>query len=57
MTGFHAVLVAAPQTLAPYPTAELLARYHPAVPVRQALPGRAVPMDLSQARDLLGFTA
>ncbi|MFG1625026.1 NAD-dependent epimerase/dehydratase family protein [Kribbella sp. NPDC049227] len=57
VSGFHPVLVAAPQTLAPYPTDELLARYHPTVPVRRALPGRAVPMDLSRARDLLGFTA
>lgn len=56
-SGFHAVLVAAPETLAPYPTDDLLARYHPSVPVRRALPGRAVPLDLSRARDLLGFTA
>lgn len=56
-SGFHAVLVAAPETLAPYPTDDLLARYHPSVPVRRALPGRAVPMELSRARNLLGFTA
>lgn len=56
-SGFHPVLVAASETLAPYPTSDLLARYHPSVPVRRALPGRVVPMDLSRARDLLGFTA
>lgn len=56
-SGFHAVLIAAPETLAPYATEELLARYHPSVPVRRAVPGRDVPMDLSRARDLLGFTA
>jgi nucleoside-diphosphate-sugar epimerase len=56
-SGFHAVLVAAPETLAPYATEDLLARYHPSVPVRRALPGRTVPMDLSKVQELLGFTA
>lgn len=56
-SGFHAVLVAAPETLAPYATEDLLARYHPSVPVRKTLRGRAVPMDLSKVEELLGFTA
>ena len=54
--GCHVVYVAAPETLAPYPTDDLLARFHPDVP-RPSFPGRAVPIDLAPARDLLGFTA
>ncbi len=54
--GCHVVYVAAPETLAPYPTEALLDRFHPGVP-RPAFPGRTVPIDLTGARDLLGFTA
>ena len=54
--GYHVVYVAAPETLAPYPTEELLEKFHPGVP-RPAFAGRAVPIDLAPARDLLGFTA
>ena len=52
--GCHVVYVAAPETLAPYPTEELLDRFHPGVP-RPAFDGRSVPIDLEPARDLLGF--
>jgi nucleoside-diphosphate-sugar epimerase len=52
--GCHVVYVAAPETLAPYPTEELLDRFHPGVP-RPAFAGRSVPIDLKPARDLLGF--
>jgi nucleoside-diphosphate-sugar epimerase len=55
--GCHVVSVAAPNTLAPYPTEQLLAAYHPDVPRRRAFPGRTAPFDLSRARDLLHFTA
>lgn len=55
--GYHTVFLAAPDTCAPYPTAELLAAYHPNVPIRTKLPGRAVPLDLRAAEDLLGFRA
>lgn len=55
--GCHVVSVAAPNTLAPYPTEQLLAVYHPDVPRRRAFPGRAAPFDLARARDLLHFTA
>jgi nucleoside-diphosphate-sugar epimerase len=55
--GCHVVSVAAPNTLAPYPTEQLLAVYHPDVPRRVVFPGRTAPFDLSRARDLLHFTA
>jgi nucleoside-diphosphate-sugar epimerase len=54
--GYHGVYVAAPETLAPYPTEELLERFHPGVP-RPVFDGRTVPIDLKPARDLLGFEA
>jgi nucleoside-diphosphate-sugar epimerase len=54
--GCHVVYVAAPETLAPYPTDDLLARFHPGTP-RPPFPGRTVPIDLALARDLLSFTA
>jgi nucleoside-diphosphate-sugar epimerase len=55
LDGCHAILVAAPTTLAALPTEELLDRFHPGVPRRIAFPGRTVPLDLSRAADLLGF--
>jgi len=55
--GCHVVSVAAPNTLAPYPTEQLLAAFHPDVPRRCAFPGRTAPFDLGRARDLLHFTA
>jgi nucleoside-diphosphate-sugar epimerase len=54
--GNHVVYVAAPETLAPYPTDELLDRFHPGVR-RPPFPGRSVPIDLEPARELLDFTA
>ncbi|HET6530418.1 MAG TPA: NAD(P)-dependent oxidoreductase [Actinoplanes sp.] len=54
--GNHVVYVAAPETLAPYPTDQLLDRFHPGVP-RPPFPGRTVPIDLEPARKLLDFTA
>jgi nucleoside-diphosphate-sugar epimerase len=54
--GSHVVYVAAPETLSPYPTEQLLARYHAGVP-RPAYSGRTVPIDLDPALDLLGFRA
>jgi nucleoside-diphosphate-sugar epimerase len=55
--GAQAVYVAAPRTLVPYSTVELLDRFHPDVPRRAEFPGRTVPIDLDPARQLLGFTA
>ncbi|MFK3979377.1 NAD-dependent epimerase/dehydratase family protein [Micromonospora sp. NPDC050397] len=53
--GAHVVFVAADDTLAPFPTAELLDRYHPDVPRRADLPGRRSLIDTQAARELLGF--
>jgi nucleoside-diphosphate-sugar epimerase len=55
--GCHVVTVAAPTTLAPYPTEQLLDAYHPDVPRRCAFPGRTAPFDLHRARELLNFDA
>jgi nucleoside-diphosphate-sugar epimerase len=55
--GLHALYVAAPRTLVPYRTAELLDRFHPSAQRRAPLPGRTVPLDLAPAREVLGFTA
>jgi nucleoside-diphosphate-sugar epimerase len=55
--GAHALYVAAPDTLSPYPTEALVDRYLPGVPRRAPLPGRRVPIDTSAATALLGFTA
>jgi len=50
--------VAAPRTLCPYPTEDLLRRFHPDVPrLGPPLPGRTVALDLSDSADVLGFTA
>ncbi len=57
LPGVQVVHVAAPRTLSPIPTAELLDRFHPHVPCRAVFPGRTVPIDLAPARELLGFTA
>ncbi|TCC35038.1 NAD-dependent epimerase/dehydratase family protein [Kribbella sindirgiensis] len=55
--GSHTFHVAAPRTLAPYPTLDLLRRFHPTTEIRAALPGRTTPLDLAPAQHLLGFTA
>lgn len=55
--GCHVVSVAAPTTLAPYPTEQLLATYHPDVPRRSTFPGRTAPFDLRRSRELLHFDA
>jgi nucleoside-diphosphate-sugar epimerase len=57
LSGCNPVFVTAPDTLAPYPTEELVERFLPDVPRRTPLPGRTVPVDLTAARTLLGFTA
>ena len=53
--GAHVVFVAADDILAPFPTEELLDRYHPDVPRRWDLPGRASAIDTRAAREVLGF--
>jgi nucleoside-diphosphate-sugar epimerase len=56
VTGVHALYLAAPETIVPYPTEDLLDRYLPGVPRRAPLPGRRVPIDTSAVSALLGFT-
>jgi nucleoside-diphosphate-sugar epimerase len=53
--GCHVVTVAAPTTLAPYPTEQLLDAFLPHVPRRTRFPGRAAPFDVTRARELFGF--
>jgi nucleoside-diphosphate-sugar epimerase len=55
--GAVVVNVAAPETLVPVPTLDLLRKYHPDVPLRRPVEGRAVPIDLTAAERLLGFHA
>ena len=55
--GYHVALVAGPRTFAPRPTRELIAQYSPDAEVRTELPGYAVPIDTSVARDLIAFEA
>jgi nucleoside-diphosphate-sugar epimerase len=55
--GSVVIHVAAPETLVPQLTLDLLRRYHPDTPVRRPIEGRAVPYDLTAAEQVLGFRA
>jgi len=57
LTGSHLINVAAPDTTALEPTAELLRRYHPSTTLTQPLDGFLTPFDTRRSRELLGFTA
>ncbi len=57
VTGMRSVFLAAPEILAPYPTEDLIRKYHADAEIRRPLPGRAVPIDVEPAQRLLGFTA
>ena len=62
-TGHHRVVldlanaahVAAPETVVPVPTAQLLSRYYPKSLVTEPLEGFAVPVSTRLNRELLGF--
>nr|WP_237555141.1 NAD(P)-dependent oxidoreductase [Streptomyces sp. SID4948] len=56
LTGHTVVNVAAPDTSALEPTAELLRRYHPETRLDAPLEGFAVPFSTRRGRELLGFT-
>jgi nucleoside-diphosphate-sugar epimerase len=56
-TGAHAFFLAANHTLAPYPTEELLDAFAPNVPRTRRFVGNEVPIDLTPARQLIGFEA
>lgn len=53
--GVHTLQVAAPDTIQPQPTEELIARYAQAVPRSVEFPGHTAPVDTHRARELLGF--
>lgn len=55
VVGYHVVNVAAPDTTSDRPTAELLARYHPASRVTRPLEGFASVIDTTAVRRLFGF--
>ena len=57
ISGFHVINIAAPETLASAPTAELLQRWHPTTEARCTLVGRQSPYAISKATQLLGFSA
>jgi nucleoside-diphosphate-sugar epimerase len=57
VTGSVPVYVAADCTLVPYRTEDLLDRYAPGVLRNRRFVGREVPIDLTRARELLGFRA
>jgi nucleoside-diphosphate-sugar epimerase len=54
--GCHVVNVTAADTTADLPSAELMARHHPGVPLRAPVPGHATLFDRTACADLLGFT-
>ncbi|GAB3698976.1 NAD-dependent epimerase/dehydratase family protein [Mariniluteicoccus flavus] len=53
--AYHALLIAAADTVSHTPTAELLARHLPDTQVRAPLPGHVGGFDCSRARDVLGW--
>jgi nucleoside-diphosphate-sugar epimerase len=55
--GAHAFYLAADHTNSPYPTEDLLDAFAPGVPRLRPFVGRAVPMDLRPAREIIGFQA
>jgi nucleoside-diphosphate-sugar epimerase len=55
--GCHVLSVAAPNTLAPYPTEQLLDSFHPDVPRRTTFPGHAAPISSARAQHLLKWSA
>lgn len=55
--GAHAFYLAAPLTLMPYRTEDLLDRYAPGVPRTRPFVGREVPIDLTPAHAVIGFGA
>ncbi|MDX6439377.1 MAG: hypothetical protein QOF45_1960 [Gaiellaceae bacterium] len=55
--GFHVVGLAAPETLVPYPTAQLLDVYYPTVPRRTVFEGRVAAIDSRKAQSLLNWKA
>lgn len=55
--GALVVQLAAPDTLVPFETEDLLDRFAPDVPRERVFPGRTVPVSTDRAEHLLGFVA
>jgi nucleoside-diphosphate-sugar epimerase len=55
LEGYHMFNVAAPETFAPQPTEELIARFFPETAIRTPIPGRTSPVETTEATKLLGF--
>lgn len=55
VTGAEVILAAAADILPDLPTEDLLDRYAPGVPRRRAFPGRSGLVDLTRARQLIGW--
>jgi nucleoside-diphosphate-sugar epimerase len=56
-TGAHALFLAANNTLAPYRTEDMLRAFVPETPRLRRFVEREVPIDLTPARELIGFEA
>jgi len=56
-TGAHAFFIAANSTVAPYRTEDMLAQFVPNTPRLRRFVEREVPIDLTPARELIGFEA
>jgi nucleoside-diphosphate-sugar epimerase len=56
LRGCHVINVTAADTTSVLPSAELMARHHPGVPLRADIPGHASLFDTSACAALLGFT-
>ena len=56
-TGAHAFFLAANNTLAPYRTEDMLRAFVPETPRLRRFVEREVPIDLTPARELIGFEA
>jgi nucleoside-diphosphate-sugar epimerase len=57
LEGHVLINVAAPDTTALIPTAELLRRYHPAARIDAPIEGFEVPFSIRRSRELLGFAS
>jgi len=55
LTGFEAFIVASPDSVMSTPSADLLARYFPDVPLKRPVSGTETLLSIDKARRLLGY--
>jgi nucleoside-diphosphate-sugar epimerase len=55
LTGFEAFVIASPDTVMTTPSADLVARWFPDVPVRRPIEGNETLLGIDKARRLLGY--